>query len=233
MVLSPRSNREDFIVPVGIFDEVTNEPIKVDGCVTANGLPFTGSNWNVTSGSVITTSTTALTIPVFPIYSASQLALLLFVQTNLALVPGNPVTIADPTGQNTMNGIVTGYSTSTGSLVVQIGYAFEFEIRRGGPRGGGLSDGYSAYFAIVTAPDDCGPLIKATLGNGIAIVDIGAVQIVIPASGIQRLTAGTYSVGMILSDGCAVRQVFDGTVPIISGGVSRTALQVVSGPLWN
>src|SRR5258708_1084368 len=61
------SNREDFLLTSALFDDDTGQPIKIDGCTTANGQAFTASAWTVTDGVIVTTSANTITIPPFPI----------------------------------------------------------------------------------------------------------------------------------------------------------------------
>lgn len=233
MILPEVSNREDFLLTCSIFDDDTGDPIKLDGCTTAiAGQPFTGSAWIVFNGIQSTTSATVLTIPVFPIIAAGQAALSLFIGANLAYSQGDPVSIKDVNPLNSMNGRVLSYSPSTGALVVQIGMVFDFEIRRGGPRSDAWGCGYNT-FPDIGSINDYGPLIQAQLGTGIAIIDIGMVQVIVPVATFQRLRGGTYTVGMVFSDSVSTRQLFAGTVPVIQGAVSRSALAPVVGPLWS
>lgn len=231
-VLLPQfSNREDLLLTVSLFDDDTGQPIKLDGCTTFNTQPFTGSAWTVTDGAIITSSTTPLTVPVFPLFSASLLAMALTVAPGLAINPGDPIIIADtPTGLNTFTGYVTSYSFSTGILVVQIGMSFLFEIRRHAPRNDG--SGYVPWYDFGT-PNECGPLLKATNGRGISIIDIGVVQVLIPASMMQQLHGGTYQVGMIFTDGVNTRQISIGTLPVFQGSVSKLPVSASPGPVWN
>jgi hypothetical protein len=233
VVLPQFSNREDFLLTVALTDDDTGEFINLDGCFTVSAMPYAGSNWVVSSGSIRTTSTTFLTIPVFPMMSASQLALQLTVATNLALVAGMPIKIADPmTGQNFMLGYVISYSTNTGTLVVQIGLAFKFEIRSIAPRATDFWGGYTPFFNVGTL-NHAQPLLQATLGDGIAIVDTGVIQILIPAMIFQKLHGGTYGAALALSDSVNTRQVFIATSPIIPGGLSPLPMAASTGPLWN
>lgn len=231
-VLLPQfSNREDLLLTVAINDDDTGQPIKVDGCTTALPFPFTGSAWTVTDGAIITTSVTPLTIPVFPLFSASLLAMALTVGVGLAINPGDPILIADtPTGLNTMVGYVTSYSTSTGILIVQIGCSFLLEIRRRGPQFSG--SGYETWYDFGTT-SDCGPLLAATNGKGISIIDIGVIQVLVPASQMQQLCGGTYNVGLIFTDGVNTRQISIGTLPVFQGSVSRLPVSANPGPVWN
>lgn len=225
------SNREDLLLTVSLFDDDTGQPIKVDGCTTFNTQPFTGSAWTVTDGTIVTSSVTPLTVPVFPVFSASLLAMALTVGVGLAINPGDPILIADTaTGLNTFTGYVTSYSTSTGILVVQIGCSFLFEIRRGAPRNDG--SGYVPWYDFGT-PNECGPLLKATNGKGLSIIDIGVIQVLIPASSMQQLYGGTYQTGLIFTDGINTRQISIGPLPIFQGGVSKLPVSANPGPVWN
>src|SRR5258705_11857899 len=93
-LLAPRSNRGDFLESFGLFDDDTGQPIKLDGCTTANGQAFTASAWTVTDGLIVTTSANTITIPAFPIGNQVS-ALALTVGINLNILPGDPVTTAD------------------------------------------------------------------------------------------------------------------------------------------
>jgi hypothetical protein len=241
------SNREDLLLTVSLFDDDTGQPIKVDGCTTASTQPFTGNAWTVTDGTIVTTSTTPMTIPVFPLFGNAQLNLNLKVGVGLAINPGDPIVITDTStigqvggggpqvpasgniGPNTMMGYVLSYVISTGLLICQIGCSFTFEIRRIG-----ISNDWSGYFPwldVGTANES--PIIAASLGKGVSIVDIGIIQLLIPASRLEQLYGGTYSVGLVVSDGSSTRQMFVGKLPVIYGGVSRVPVFVDPGPVWN
>jgi hypothetical protein len=218
-VLFPQvSNREDWLQTVAVFDDDLGTAVLMDGTAVPGGQAFTASAWTVTDGAIVTTSATQITIPVYPI--GNQLsALALTVGLNLAILPGDLVTIADTvTGKNTMRGYVTSYVPATGALVVQIGYTFDFEIRRRAARYDG--SGYIPWYDF-GVPDEYGPLISASLGNGILITDVGVLQILIPVSTFQRLRGGTYSAAMICSDGVNTRQLFVGQLPVQWGGVMK------------
>lgn len=215
------SNREDLLLTVSLFDDDTGQPVRMDGTQTAMAQAFTASAWTVKDGAIITTSASLITIPVYPI--GNQLsALSLDVGTGLGILAGDPIIISDTaTGLNTMTGYVTSYAPLTGALVVQIGCTFDFEIRRSGARFDG--SGYVPWYDF-GAPDEYGPLLQATLGNGILIVDIGIIQIMIPAWSFQKLHLGTYSVAMILSDSISTRQMFVGQLPVQHGGMGKIAV---------
>lgn len=189
--------------------------MRLDGTTVANGQAFTGNTWTVTDGAIVTTSADQITIPAYPI--GDQLSALAFnVDPGLAILPGDPVTIADPTGANTMTGFVTSYVAASGALVVQIGCTFKFEIRRGGPRNTG--SGYSTWYDF-GIPDEHGPLLSASLGDGISHVDVGIIQIMIPEAMFRRLSTGTYSAALTVSDSVNTRQMFIGQLPVQFGGV--------------
>lgn len=190
----------------------------MDGTSVPGGQAFTSASWIVTDGAIVTASNTSITIPVYPI--GNQLsALSLTVGLNLGILSGDPITIKDAvSGLNTMTGYVISYNALTGALVVQIGFTFDCEIRRAGPRYDG--SGYIPYFDW-GVPDEYGPLIQATLGNGILITDIGIMQIWVPASTFQKLRGGTYSVALICTDAVHTRQLFVGQLPVEHGRVSK------------
>lgn len=224
------TNREDFLTTISLFDDDTGQAINLSGITLFNpGLSFTAAAWTVTDGSIVTTSSTSITIPAFPV--GNQLsALSLTVHTGLAILPGDPVTIADTaTGLNTMSGYVTSYASSTGALVCQIGWTFQFEIRGETPNNTGA--GYIAWYDFGT-PDDQGPILQATLANYIDIVDIGVLQINIPESVFKTILdvpynsqsntyARTFLACMTMTDSINTRQIFTGRLPVLYGGVSQ------------
>src|SRR5260221_14430674 len=217
-LLAPRSNREDFQEFVGLFDDDTGQPIKIDGCTTANGQAFTSSAWTVTDGNIVTTSATQITIPAFPIGNQVT-ALALTVGTGLAILAGDPVTIKDTaTGLNKMVGFVTSYTSSNGALVVQVGVTFQFEIRRSGPRNNNTDDFSPFYYVgmVLNQP----PLITASLGNGITHIDTGIIQIRIAESIFRQLNHRTFRASLTMTDSIDTREVFVAELPVLTGGVS-------------
>lgn len=232
VILPQVSNREDFLLTVSLFDDDTGNPIALSGTTVAGMSAFTSSAWTVTDGSIMTTSSTQLTIPVFPI-GGTLLSVALTVGTGLGILAGDPITIADTaTGKNSMVGYVLSYNSSTGALICQIGLAFEFEIRRKGryPHSG---SGYSVYYDIGVASDDAsGPLISAQLGNGITIIDVGFIQINIPVSIFQKLHANTHLAALQMTDSVNTRQVFVGDLPVQYGGVITGPQSVTTPASW-
>lgn len=217
--LSPRSNREDFLESISIFDDDTGDPVNLSNTVTASGLAFSGTVWAVSIGgtTLFITLLSPLTIPVPPI--GNQLAAFTFTfYTGQFIVPGQPIKIADPTGLNYMLGTVTSYNSNTGTLVSQIGNTFQFEIRRGPPRNDG--SGYVPWYDFGT-PGDIGAVIRASLGNGVMITDLGYLQVLIPEVTFRRLHLGTYHASMTMFDGTNTRQVFIANLPVLYGGVTQ------------
>src|SRR5580704_1948571 len=142
VLLPAQTNREDFLRTVSLFDDDTGLPLDVSGRTLGAPGDFTGASWTLTDGTIITPSVTPLTIKDYPFGNEMQ-AISPIVGLNLAINAGDFATISDPTGKNTMSGYVTSYAPATGALVMQIGSAFEFEIR-GHHHGDGSCDGYSS-----------------------------------------------------------------------------------------
>lgn len=211
------SNREDFLLSVSIFDDDLGSPVNLSG---TNGAAFTGNNWTVTDGAIVTTSSTAITIPAFPI--GNQLsALALTVGTNLGIVQGDPITITDAGGSgNSITGYVVSYAAQTGALVVQIGVTFQFEIRKKGPHNQGYGmGGYVPFYDFGTGPG--GPELSAALGTGITITDVGYLQILIPEATFKKLHGGTHVAALTMTDSVNTRQVFIADLPVLRGRVTN------------
>lgn len=206
------TNREDLIIPLEILDDDTGQPLNLSG-TTGSG---TFSSWTVTAGAAITSSSTTITIPAFPI--GNQLsALALTVGTGLTINAGDPISISDSTGKKTMAGYVLSYNSTTGALTAQIGITCQFEIRRGEPHNQGV--GFTPWFDIGTQ-FDAGPLLSASLGNGVLITDVGFLQIRIPESQFKKLTPGTHIAALTISDSVDTRQIFLASLPVLYGAVT-------------
>ena len=221
VLLPAQTNREDFLKTESLFDDDTGEALDVSGRTLANPGDFTGANWTITDGAIITNSVTPLTIKDYPFGNEMQ-TISPVVAENLGILAGDFVTIADPTGKNTMSGYVTSYAPSTGALVAQIGCAFDFELRAHHNH----HDGYGESWLV---GDDChGPIIRAQLGSGITVVGLGVIQIRIPAVTIAKLRHRTYGAAMTLFDGYDTRQILLGKQPVLHGGVSTMPIPPAS-----
>lgn len=217
LTLPQFSNREDFLLTCAIFDDDTGQPVDLDGITVAGNSAFTASAWTVTDGAIITTSATQITLPVFPM-SGQLSALALTVGAGLGILQGDPITIKDTaTGKNFATGYVISYSIATGALVVQIGVTFQFQIRLGGPRNTG--SGFIPFFDFGT-PETTQPLLSATLGSGITILDVGVFQVFIPEIQFRQLVHRSYQAACTITDSVNTRQVFVAELPVLIGGVT-------------
>lgn len=230
--LPPFSNREDYLLTLSMFDDDTLLPIDLSGITLFNtGTSFTSNAWTVTDGNIITSASTIFTIPTFPITGSNYLGSLpLVVGTGLAIKPGDFVKVSDTaTGLNFVYGYVSSYGSSTGALVVQIGWNFQFEIRQGGFRT--VGDGYQTWWDW-GVPDDLGPLLQANFTNGfLSLISNNIVQILIPAATMQTLGAtsmfgtenqpGTFMAAMVGTDGINTRQFLTGKQPIYNSGTMQ------------
>jgi hypothetical protein len=233
VIFKPRTDREDFYDTIGLFDDDSGAPVNLSGLTLAiPGVAFTAAAWTVTDGAISTTSSTSLTLPGYPI--GNQLAALqLTVGTGLGILAGDPVAITDTaTKQNTANGFVQSYNATNGVLIAQVGWTYQFEIRRGGPRNTG--SGYIPWWDWGT-PDDLGPLLSASLANGyLHLIDQSVIEVNIPESVIKTIgdlsssldraqadAPGTYMVSMTGTDSVNTRQFFIGTASFQSGGVTN------------
>lgn len=219
VLLPAFSNREDLLLTVSVFDDDTGDAINMTGITLDDATQsFTAAAWTVTDGAITTTSSTSITIPTFPV--GDQLsALTLTVGTALGIAAGDVVRIADTaTGLNYMTGYVTSYTPGTGVLVAQIGWTFEFEIRPYGPRNA-FSD-YSVQFLVGVSPVSA-PILTASLGDGIQILDTGYLQIEILEADFRRLGHYTYQAALTGFNGYSTRQLFVAKLPIQYGGVTN------------
>lgn len=224
------TNREDLTLTLALFDDDLGQPINIAGVQLANSaLPFTSTAWTVIDGSIVTTSATSITIPTYP-FSNQLSALALTVGLGLNILPGDFVTIQDTlTGQNKMFGYVTSYTSTSGALIVQIGSTFEFEIRR---RLQNLNNSDYVEWYDFGGPDNSSPLLSAQLGNGITFLDVGFIQIQIPASLMQQLHSGTHIAALTMTDSINTRQVFVAELPIIFGGTQTKPQALTTPPSW-
>jgi hypothetical protein len=210
---------------VSIFDDDTGDPINLTGITfLKNPNGFTGSNWVLTDGLVTVTSTTPVTVPGYPVGN-QLMSLSMNVTPNAAVASGDVIQIADVNGtvvggNAVMIGYVLSYTPANGALVAQIGLFFQMEIRRMSEER--HFDDYSSWYdwgGGGSPPFSDQPLIRASLGSGLTIIDVGYIQINIPALIMQQLRLRTYSIAMAMTDSINTRQVFIGELPILFGGI--------------
>lgn len=132
----------------------------------------------------------------------------------------NPVLFPQVTNRESFAPYIGIYDDADGSPVNLSGLTFQLEIRR-------LGFG-SGHFASPTVPfyDDgpeASPVLTASLGNGITVVDVGVFQVVFSETQMRTLRAGTYSIACTASDGspAGTRQLFLGRLPVLDGGVTN------------
>jgi hypothetical protein len=228
-VLLPEiTNREDLLRTVSLFDDDTGLAFDLSGRTLAGVGDFTGHNWTVTDGLIITNSITPITIKDYPFGNEMQ-AIPFTIGLNLGILAGDQMTVSDPTGLNTLTGNVVSYVPSSGATVLQVGAAVDFEIRSHHHENWWCD--YGSASGIGTDWSDT-PQIQAQLGSGVTMIGLGIIQIRIPATTIQKLRHKTYSAAIVLYQGGDTRQLFIGRQPILYGGVSTQplALAAASNP---
>jgi hypothetical protein len=147
------------------------------------------------------------------------------VASGLAISAGQFVTfIAQSATTNWMQGQVTAYNSTTGAISFQIStVSIELEIRRAERHGDSFRDsGYGSNYTLGSY--DCDrPILTASIGNGIAIVDQGIFQIYFSETQFRQLGSGMHSVAATLAsaDGVDVRQLFLGRLPVLAGRVTN------------
>lgn len=213
------TNRESFTQLVGVYDAEIGDPINLTN--TSGQGTFT--IWSVQIAATLfgttllsTTSNSSLTIGNGTFNAV--------VPANLAITPGQFVTfISQPSTTNFMQGVVNSYDPVSGDINFTIAtVAIELEIRRVERNGSMFRDsGYGANYALGSY--DCAqPLLKASIGNGITIVDQGIFQIYFSETQFRQLGSGMHSVAATLAsaDGVDVRQLFLGRLPVLAGMVT-------------
>jgi hypothetical protein len=123
-----------------------------------------------------------------------------------------------------MQGKITAYNATTGAISFTVAtVAIELEIRRVERNGSMWRDsGYGASYSLGSY-DFNQPILRASIGNGITIVDIGIFQIYFSETQFRSLGSGMHSVDCTLAsaDGIDVRQLFLGRLPVFAGGVTN------------
>ena len=229
------SNREDLNRVISIADDDTGDYLNLSGVtVLQNPNGYLNNNWVITDGQILTSSSTPFFVPGYPIGSQLLSVALTTHDLNLGILAGDLITIADFDGDATMVGYVTSYTPTTGALVVQVSLKFQLEIRSLDQRH--RRDDYSPWYdwGGGPSPDSGQPIILASLGQGLTIVDVGYLQINIPASIIQRLQLRTYMIALAMTNSVDTRQIFIGELPMLYGGIqtwpwagAASALQTV------
>ena len=127
--------------------------------------------------------------------------------------------ITDAAGNASVAGYVTSYTVSTGALVVQVGLTFQLEIRSKDPYN--RHSDYSFWYDWGGgAPGGPAPIILATLGTGLSIIDMGFLLINIPELTMRRLHHKSYLIALTATDSVNTRQIFIGRLPMLYGGVT-------------
>lgn len=214
------TNRESWSQLVGVYDDSNGQPINLTNTLGQG----TFASWSVQVAAQLygpallsTTSLTQLTIGNGTFNAV--------VPTGLAITPGQFVTfISQPSTTNWMQGQVTAYNPATGAISFQIAtVSIELEIRRAERHGDSHRDsGYGANYTLGSY--DCDkPILTASIGNGITIVDVGIFQIYFSETQFRSLGSGMHSVAATLAsaDGVDVRQLFLGRLPVLSGQVTN------------
>lgn len=98
---------------------------------------------------------------------------------------------------------------------------WRFWLKNTDPENGSLIDIPVNMITLqVRRHGQCGPSLSASPGDGkITSPQAGVLEVRFPASEVRGLSAGTYEVGAILSDGTDTVQLILGSVPIYDGVV--------------
>jgi len=175
----------------------------------------------ISDGDILTTSATAITVPGYPVTNQLMSLTLTTNDLNLGIDGGDPILIYDAGGGASMIGYVLSYTPTNGALTVQIGYAFQLEIRRIEQHQQNFGWDYSMWFDWGSGSSlGDQPLVQAMLGTGLSIIDMGYLQINIPALMMQNLHNRSYMIALAMTDSINTRQVFIGRLPILYGGLT-------------
>jgi hypothetical protein len=214
------TNRESWSQLIGVYDDATGDPINL----TNTSGQGTFSSWAVQISAALygqtllnTTSQGSLTIGNGTFNDV--------IAPGLAITAGQFVTyIAQAAQTNWMQGQVASYDATTGAISFEIETVdIELEIRREQRHGSDFRDsGYGANYTLGSYDWD-NPILTASIGNGITIVDQGIFQVYFPETSFRQLGSGMHSVAATLAsaDGIDVRQLFLGRLPVFSGRVTN------------
>lgn len=201
------TNRESWSQLIGVYDD--GDPINL----TNTSGQGTFSAWavqiaNSLYGAAIVSSNSSNSLTIGNGTFSDVIA------ANLNIQPGQYVTyIAQADTTNWMQGQVNTYDSTTGAINFTIATVkIELEIRR--------AEGHGINYML--GPYDWGsPILTASIGNGISIVDQGIFQVYFSETDFRSLSAGMHSVAATLAsaDGIDVRQLFLGRLPVSAGRV--------------
>lgn len=214
------TNRESWTQLVGVYDDETGDPINL----TNTQGQGTYGNWGVQISATLygatilaTTSLSSLTIGNGTFNAV--------VGTGLAIAAGQYVTFVSQIDTTQwMQGRVVSYDPSTGNISFTVAtVSIQLEIRRVSRHGSDWrGSGYGAQYQLGSY--DCyAPILTASIGNGITIIDQGIFQIYFSETQFRSLSSGMHSVAATLAsaDGVDVRQLFLGRLPVFAGGVTN------------
>jgi hypothetical protein len=141
----------------------------------------------------------------------------------------NPIYLPQRTNRESWTLTVGLYDDDTGDPIALTDssgnptVSFQFEVRRSGPGGQGwaFGDGYGPY-AGLGSYDVFQPILTASLGNGITIIDTGVIQVYFSETAMRALGPATWDVGCTMAslDGIDVNQLFRARLPILRGFVT-------------
>lgn len=143
----------------------------------------------------------------------------------------NPVLLPQLTNRESWTLTVALFDDDTGDPIALTDtngnpvVSFQFEVRQSGPRSGYGSGGWGGYgpYAGYGSYYDCGPILSASLGKGITLIDTGVFQVYFSETSMKSLWSGTWDVGCTVAsnDGVDVRQIFLAKLPILGGRVTN------------
>lgn len=203
------TNRESWSQLIGVYDDATGDPINLTNTNGQGTFPA----WS------LQVANTLSGVPVIMANSTGSFTIGNdtfddVIAPDLNIQPGQYVTyIAQADTTNWMQGQVNFYDATTGEINFTIAtVAIELEIRRTEGHGTAYTNGPYFFGA---------PILTASIGNGISIVDQGIFQIYFSETDFRSLGAGMHSVAATLAsaDGVDVRQLFLGRLPVSAGRV--------------
>jgi hypothetical protein len=212
------TNRESWSQLIGVYDDDSGDPISLSNI----GGQGSFSAWNVQVMNALYGDT------VLTAQSSSNLTIgngtvNAVIGAGLAISAGQYVNFAAQSdATNFMQGQVASYNPTTGAITFSVAsVSIQLEIRRA--KGPGYNrDGYGPY-ATVGEYDWGAPILTASIGNGISIVDTGIFQVYFSETSMRSLGPGMHSVAATLTsaDGIDTRQLFLGRLPVAYGGVTN------------